>query len=108
MIDLTNVKHIYVACGFTDLRKGIDGYINLADGNLQCDPFSNSIFLFCNISKNKIKILHYDEGSFWLYYKRVEKIKLKWPLSYTGIEINKAQVKTLLKGIKLEKSVKKR
>jgi hypothetical protein len=31
MIDLNNVKHIYVACGFTDLRKGIDGYLMAAN-----------------------------------------------------------------------------
>jgi transposase len=107
MIDLTTVKHIYVACGYTDLRKGIDGYIFLADSNLKIDPFDNVIFIFCNKFKNKIKILHYEAGSFWLYYKRVERYKINWPVAQVGIEITKAQVKALLRGFKLEEYCKK-
>lgn len=107
MIDLTNVEHIYIACGYTDLRKGIDGYIYLVDSNLKINPFDNAIFLFCNKSKNKIKILHHERGSFWLYYKRIEQIKIKWPLNMIGIEIKKSDVRTLLSGMKLTKMVKK-
>lgn len=107
MIDLTNIKNIYVACGYTDLRKGIDGYIYLADSQLQIDPFDNVIFIFCNKFKNKIKILHYEAGSFWLYYKRIERYKVHWPITTKGLEISKAQVKTLLNGLKLEEHVKK-
>lgn len=51
MIDLNNVKHIYVACGYTDLRKGIDGYASIANGKLKLNPFDNTLFLFCNKSK---------------------------------------------------------
>ena len=25
MIDLSNIKNYYIACGYTDLRRGIDG-----------------------------------------------------------------------------------
>lgn len=107
MIDLSNIDHIYVACGYTDLRKGIDGYIYLADGNLKINPFDNVIFIFCNKFQNKIKILHHEAGSFWLYYKRIERFTIKWPRSSTGIEISKSQVKALLNGLKLEVYLKK-
>lgn len=107
MIDLTNINHIYVACGYTDLRKGIDGYIYLADGKLNINPFENVIFIFCSKFKNKIKILHHEAGSFWLYYKRVEQFTIKWPVISTGIEITKAQVKDLLTGLRLENHIKK-
>ncbi|MDD4077970.1 MAG: IS66 family transposase [Bacilli bacterium] len=107
MIDLRNIKHVYVACGYTDLRKGIDGYIYLADGKLKIDPFTNVIFIFCNKFKNKIKILHYESGSFWLYYKRIEHYTIKWPVASTGIEITKSQVDALLTGLRLENYIKK-
>jgi len=29
MIELVNVKHIYIVCGYTDLRKGIGGLLLL-------------------------------------------------------------------------------
>ena len=107
MIYFNNVKHIYVACGFTDLRKGIDGYASIANGKLALNPFDNTLFLFCNKFKNKIKILHFEAGSFWLYYKRVERITIKWPVSMVGIEITKDQVKGLINGLKLESFIKK-
>ncbi len=106
MIDLNDVKNIYVACGYTDLRKGIDGYASIADGKLKLNPFDNALFIFCNRAKNKIKILHYEAGSFWLYYKRVEKTKINWPISQVGIEITKNQVKGLLRGLKLENHIR--
>ncbi|MCK9471553.1 MAG: IS66 family insertion sequence element accessory protein TnpB [Bacilli bacterium] len=74
MIDLNSVKNIHVACGYTDLRKDIDGYASIADGKLKLNPFDNVLFIFCNRAKNKIKILHYKAGSFWLYPKFYTKI----------------------------------
>lgn len=62
MIDLDHVKHIYVACGYTDLRKGIDGYASIADGKLNLNPFDNTIFLFC--VRDIIKITKKDKVNF--------------------------------------------
>lgn len=106
MIDLSNVKHVYIAAGFTDLRKGIDGYAAIVDGNLNLNLSENSIFIFCNKFRNKIKILHLENGSCWLYYKRIEHFTLKWPSKTAGIEIRREHVKGLLNGLKLEKYVK--
>ena len=41
-------------------------------------------FFFVIKQKNKIKILHFDNG-FWLYYKRLEKGKFKWPKEKNGL-----------------------
>jgi transposase len=108
MIDLRTIDHIYIASGYTDLRKGIDGYFCIAEGTLKLNPFSNSIFIFCNKYKNKIKILHHEQGSFWLYYKRLEQITIRWPIKSTAIEITKSQVNNLLKGLKIEKYIRKK
>ena len=82
-------------------------WIYLVDSHLKLDSFENSLFLFCKKDKNKIKILHHERGSFWLYYKRIEYIKIKWPIEKVGIEIKKSDVKDLLNGLKLESSIKK-
>ncbi|WP_077370167.1 IS66 family insertion sequence element accessory protein TnpB [Anaerosalibacter sp. Marseille-P3206] len=34
------------------------------------DPFSRSLFVFCNRKKDKIKILEWDINGFWVYFKR--------------------------------------
>ncbi|MGI9276661.1 MAG: IS66 family insertion sequence element accessory protein TnpB [Endozoicomonas sp.] len=33
------------------------------------DPFSESLFVFCNRSRNRLKILHCQTNGFWLYYR---------------------------------------
>ena len=45
--DISRAEHIYVACGYTDMRKSIDGLAAYVKQSFQLDPFSNSLFLFC-------------------------------------------------------------
>ena len=39
--DFTGADKVYIACGYTDLRKGIDG---LVQQQFEPDPFSNTLF----------------------------------------------------------------
>ena len=41
----------WIACGYTDLRKGIDGLATLVQSQFQLDPFTNTLFLFCGRRK---------------------------------------------------------
>ncbi|MBS4177027.1 IS66 family insertion sequence element accessory protein TnpB [Bacillus sp. FJAT-49731] len=42
--DYTSVKNIYIVCGKTDMRKGIDGLATLIQDAFELDPYSVSIF----------------------------------------------------------------
>ena len=42
--DISRVDHIYLACGYTDLRRGIDGLAQIVQQQFELDPFSNSLF----------------------------------------------------------------
>jgi len=70
---------VYLACGPTDLRKSIDGLAVLVKEGFNLDPFSSSLYVFCNRKRDKIKILRWDYSGFWLYYRRLEKGKFQWP-----------------------------
>jgi len=37
------------------------------------------LFVFCNKSRDKIKVLYWDKTGFCLWYKHLEKDKFKWP-----------------------------
>ena len=37
MIDLSNIKNYYIACGYTDLRLGIDGLAQIKKSRLVLD-----------------------------------------------------------------------
>lgn len=80
MID-SGINQVYLAMGSTDLRKSIDGLSILVQESFNLDPFSRSLFVFCNKKRDKVKILEWDLNGFWLHYKRLEKGAFKWPSS---------------------------
>ena len=43
--DFTGADQVYIACGYTDLRKGIDGLARLVQQQFELDPFTNTLFL---------------------------------------------------------------
>ena len=70
---------IYVRPGPTDMRKEINGLAVLVEEELTCDPFSGSLFLFCNRRRSHLKILFWDRNGFWLALKRLEKDRFPSP-----------------------------
>ena len=70
--DFTGAEKVYIACGYTDLRKGIDGLATLVQSQFQLDPFTNTLFLFCGRRKDRIKALYWEGNGFVLLYKRLE------------------------------------
>lgn len=57
MIKLSDLGQVYIVCGKTDLRKGIDGLAILIKEQFELDPFSGKVFLFCDGRKNRFKAL---------------------------------------------------
>lgn len=93
---------IYLACGFTDMRKSFDGLYALVRGKLGADPLSGHLFVFCNRRRDRIKILYFDGGGLWVCACRLEKGTFHWPKgSETSLELNQAQLNLLLGGIDL-------
>lgn len=41
--DLSKVEKVYIACGYTDMRKSINGLAAIVQQNFQLNPFQNSI-----------------------------------------------------------------
>ena len=105
MFNLSEVENVYLAVGPTDLRKSIDGLSLIVQSTFKLDLFEKSIFVFCNKASDKIKIIHFDNG-FWLYYRRLERDKFKWPISSKEtIHISYNELEWLLNGheLRLEK-----
>ena len=70
--DFTGADKVYIACGYTDLRKGIDGLARLVQQQFELDPFTNTLFLFCGWRRDRIKGLYWEKDGFILLYKRLE------------------------------------
>jgi len=74
-----NGKRVFLGCGKTDMRKSINGLAAIVEGSFKLDPFDGALFVFCNRSHNRIKIIEWDGDGFWLYFKRLEKGRFRWP-----------------------------
>ena len=66
--DASGFKHIYFCTRFTDLRRSIDGLIEVVNVGFKLDPReSGSTFLFCGRRFDRRKSL-LCEGDRWLLY----------------------------------------
>jgi transposase len=104
MLSDLRVDRVYLACGPTDLRKSIDGLAALAQLALGLDPFANCLVVFCNRERDKLKILHWEHNGFWLYYRRLERGRFRWPQTPDGAPraITLRELRWLLDGLELE------
>jgi transposase len=77
---------IFLASGVTDMRKSFNGLSGLVRSRLAGDPLSGDLFVFCNRSKNRLKILFYDSTGLWVLAKRLERGTFAWPDELAGRE----------------------
>ena len=96
-------KRIFIAAGYTDLRRGIDGLAGIVQYQFELDPHDkDTIFLFCGRKNDRIKALLWEGDGFLLMYKRVEEGSFKWPRNVTeALEINEQQFEQLMKGFEI-------
>ena len=94
---------IYLATGFTDLRRGIDGLAGMIQEQFQLDAFNDTLFLFCGRRNDRIKGLYWDSNGFVLLYKRLEKGRFQWPRTEQEAKrITHEQFEWLCKGFEIE------
>lgn len=101
-------KVVYLACGHTDMRKQINGLAAIVEGGFQLDPFGGELFVFCNRSRDRLKILEWAGDGFWLYFKRLEKGRFRWPAAGESevMSMTSEALGILLGGAKIEQKLK--
>lgn len=103
-------KPVYICCGYTDMRKSINGLMMLVQDSFSLDPFSEALFVFCNRKRDRIKILEWDGDGFWLYFKRLERGHFRWPAKGDSVTmlLNTMELSYIIEGAKLEKKLKRK
>lgn len=104
MLSALPFNRVYLACGHTDMRKSIDGLAAMVIHSFELDPFSPALFVFCNRSRDRLKILFWDHNGFWLFYRRLERGRFQWPSESDGTTklVSPRQLQWLLDGLSLE------
>lgn len=112
MLSLGAATRIYLAAGATDMRKGFEGLFALAKANNSgIDPLSGHLFVFCNRSLDRIKILYFDGSGLWVCAKRLEGGRFRWPTRNEGratVTLSRAELTLLLEGIDLQDTRQRR
>lgn len=101
--DFTGAEKVYIACGYTDLRCGIDGLAGIVQQQFQLDSFTNTLFLFCGRRRDRIKALYWEGNGFVLLYKRLESGSFQWPHNEAeSRELTPQQYRWLMEGLQID------
>lgn len=109
MLRETTYSRIYIACGKTDLRLGIDGLVSVVKEKFDTNPFiENSLFLFCGTRSDRMKALLWEGDGFLLLYKRLEDGRFRWPRNLEELKnLTYEQFNWLLTGLQPEPGIHK-
>ena len=103
LADFSGADRIYIACGYTDLRRGIDGLANIVGDQFGLDPFTKTLFLFCGRRRDRLKALFWEGNGFVLLYKRLENGSFQWPRNGEEAQaLTPQQYRWLMEGLHVE------
>jgi transposase len=106
--DITVVDQIYIACGYTDMRKSIDGLAAVVQEHFNMDPFEPALFLFCGRRKDRIKGLIFEGDGYCLLYYRLSDGKFQWPRDPDEArDITSEQYHRLMEGFAIDSSIRR-
>lgn len=111
MLNFSNDTKIYAYTPPTDMRKGFNGLSGIIRSEFQSDPTDGSLFLFVNRRRDRMKLLHFDGGGFWLYYRLLEAGTFEQLVSKGDscrLQIDSIELTMLLSGVSLEASGSRR
>lgn len=80
MFSLIYTFKYYFYNSATDMRKGFDGLCGLVQVELGRRPVIGEVVIFVNHQRDKMKLLHREQGGFVVYYKRLERGTLELPM----------------------------
>jgi transposase len=82
------------------MRRGYDTLAAIVKNELRQDPTSGQLFVFCSRRRNRLKLLFWSRGGYWLCCKRLEMGTFDWPQVGTrSIEVSSEELTMLLGGL---------
>ena len=98
-----HVDNIYIACGYTDMRKSIAGLSAIIIQQFEMRPNEHSMFLFCGKRADRMKALIWEGDGFLLLYKVLIGFRYQWPRNEKEVQVLTApQYHRLLEGLAIE------
>ena len=111
MIAWSNHHRIFLCTEPTDMRRGFRGLSGIIREKFAADPTDGSLFIFVNRRRDRMKLLHFADGGFWLYYRLLEAGTFEMLESSDGSpkrQIDAVELSMLLSGVSLAASSARR
>ena len=100
MIPVPSGVRVWIATGYTDMRRGMNGLALQVQEALKRDPHAGDLYIFRGRRGNLIKVLWHDDLGMSLYAKRLERGRFIWPSPADGVvAITPSQLGYMLDGI---------
>ena len=102
--DISVADEIYIVCGYTDMRRSIDGLCAIVQDRLHMDPRQRALYLFCGKRCDRLKALLWEGDGFLLLYKRMEaQGRFRWPRNSEEVRsLTWQQFDWLMSGLEIE------
>ena len=99
---------IYLVCGRTDMRYGIDSLATIIENRYHLPLFvPGTLFFFCSRCTNKLKGLIWEGDGFLLFTKRVDEGHFSWPRnSSEARKLSPKQFEWLMDGFSIDPQIK--
>lgn len=95
-------KKIFVAKDPIDFRKGLQSLARLVADRFDSLPTDQSLYVFTNHSKNKLKCLFYDGTAYWMFVRSLNSGHFDWNLGSDPLLcIREEQFNRLLDGLNI-------
>jgi len=111
MLNFASHLKIFAYTPATDMRKGFAGLSAIIREEFEADPTDGSLFIFVNRRRDRMKLLHFSGGGFWLYYRLLEAGTFEsfMPKDKScRLQMDATQLSMLLAGVSLIASDKRR
>lgn len=105
MFSLTSSLSYYLYRGHTDMRRSFDALSGMVRQELRRNPMSGEVFIFISRPRNAVKLLHWEQGGFVLYYKRLERGTFEIPQmdpSDNSCHLKWSQLMMMIEGISMK------
>ena len=100
------MRRMFLARAVVDMRRSYDTLISMVEGQLGMDPLSGDAFVFVGKRHQRLKILVFDRGGYWLMCRRLEQGSFAMPVphlpknSQDRLELDGVTWNMLLEGVK--------
>lgn len=71
------------------MRKSFNGLCAIVTEQLKGDPLDGGLYVFCNRTRTRLKILYWDSTGLWVWAKRLERGTFSWP---SGVDVKEGKL----------------